>query len=137
MQTFLPYSDFKKSVQSLDYKRLGKQRVEARQVYDIVSGAKNNGWRNHPAVKMWHGHVDALALYHDACILEWIKRGYNNSMPLLILETDDDGTNPVSFIVPHKITMPWWMGDDNMHRSHRSRLIAKLEDHYLPLFPDD
>ena len=27
MQTFMPYSDIKKSVECLDYKRLGKQRV--------------------------------------------------------------------------------------------------------------
>jgi len=29
MQTFLPYADFKLSTRVLDYKRLGKQRVEA------------------------------------------------------------------------------------------------------------
>lgn len=29
MQTFLPYPDFKKSAQCLDYRRLGKQRVDS------------------------------------------------------------------------------------------------------------
>ena len=32
MQTFLPYPDFKKSLQTLDYRRLGKQRIEAYQI---------------------------------------------------------------------------------------------------------
>ena len=32
MQTFLPFPDFKMSAQVLDYKRLGKQRVEALQI---------------------------------------------------------------------------------------------------------
>ena len=52
MQTFLPYADFEKSAQCLDYKRLGKQRVEAFQVYKIVSGQRTTGgWINHPIVK--------------------------------------------------------------------------------------
>ena len=34
MQTFLPYADFKRSAESLDNKRLGKQRVEAMQIYN-------------------------------------------------------------------------------------------------------
>ena len=32
MQTFLPYKDIQKSVKCLDYRRLGKQRVEAMQI---------------------------------------------------------------------------------------------------------
>jgi hypothetical protein len=32
MQTFLPYPDFRESLESLDNKRLGKQRVEALQL---------------------------------------------------------------------------------------------------------
>ena len=35
MQTFLPYPDFVKSAQCLDYRRLGKQRVEAKQILEI------------------------------------------------------------------------------------------------------
>ena len=36
MQTFLPYEDFTKTAQCLDYKRLGKQRVEAYQILRIL-----------------------------------------------------------------------------------------------------
>ena len=32
MQTFLPYPDFQLSAECLDYKRLGKQRLEAFQL---------------------------------------------------------------------------------------------------------
>ena len=47
MQTFLPYPDFRESLESLDYKRLGKQRVEAWQIYQIVSGKRTKGgWIN-------------------------------------------------------------------------------------------
>ena len=51
MQTFLPYDDFVKSAKVLDYRRLGKQRVEAMQLLKAISG--QGGWRNHPAALMW------------------------------------------------------------------------------------
>ncbi len=38
MQTFLPYTDFKQSARCLDYKRLGKQRLEARTILNILEG---------------------------------------------------------------------------------------------------
>ena len=54
MQTFLPYKSFRNSFESLDYKRLGKQRVEARQVLNILRDkTQTKGWRNHPITKMW------------------------------------------------------------------------------------
>ena len=118
MQTFLPYSSFDLSAQSLDYKRLGKQRVEAKQIHNIVSGARTTGgWRRHPAVLMWMGHAGALALYHDFMIDEWVARGYKNTMPHLWTGEDD-------------FDMPAWLGDERVHESHRSNLLRKDPDHY-------
>jgi len=39
MQTFLPYPDFEASLRALDYRRLGKQRLEALQLIRAISGA--------------------------------------------------------------------------------------------------
>ena len=64
MQTFLPHSNFRKTARYLDYRRLGKQRVEAYQILNVLTGkSKGNGWKNHPAVKMWKGYENALKLY--------------------------------------------------------------------------
>lgn len=109
MQTFLPYSDFRKSLQSLDFRRLGKQRVEAMEIYDTITG-KSNGWSNHPIVKMWRGYSDALALYHNIAIEEWVKRGYKNNMRLIEF---------------HNVVMPPWIGRAEFHASHRSNLLRK------------
>ena len=80
----MPYADFEKIAKCLDYKRLGKQRVEAMQIHRIVSGTRaKGGWLNHPAVKMWFNHEDALAAYHNAMLYEWMYRGYINNMPKL------------------------------------------------------
>jgi len=114
MQTFLPYANFGKSVQCLDYKRLGKQRVEAMQIINtLVHGSR---WANHPAVLMWWGYENALRLYMNKCIHEWIRRGYNNTMQIA------EVTEPVE--------MPPWFGNEKFHASHRSNLLRKNHEWY-------
>ena len=116
MQTFLPYPDSWRTAKCLDYKRLGKQRVEALQIHNIVSGKRTTGgWVNHPAVKMWDGYADALATYYNTMVDEWVSRGYNNTMAHL----------PV-----WEVEVPWWWGDDSLHASHRSNLLRKDPDFY-------
>jgi hypothetical protein len=124
MQTFLPYPGFPESARVIDYRRLGKQRVEAMQILNILTGVvPDSRWKNHPAVKMWAGYENALKEYTNAMIREWIDRGYKNNMLLYSPENN--------------IEYPWWFGNADFHRSHRSRLIQKNREFYLPLFPDD
>ena len=79
MQTFLPYSSFIESVRCLDRQRLGKQRVEALQILNALNG-KSKGWTDHPATIVWRGYEEALCLYKDLCIQEWMQRGYKITM---------------------------------------------------------
>ena len=109
MQTFLPYPDFKKSLQALDYRRLGKQRVEA---YQIIRAIKyGSGWQHHPAVTMWRGHINALKLYYNLSLDEWVGRGYRNNMRKMTIRG--------------KIAYPQWFGRKNFHAAHRSNLLRK------------
>ena len=122
MQTFLPYEDFQKSFEALDYRRLGKQRVEAYQILNVLLSRNNRkGWRNHPATKMGVGYENALKLYANMCIDEWKERGYVNNMKYEVI----DGA----------VVMPPWMGDKAFHLSHRSNLVRKLPE-YGKLWPD-
>ena len=116
MQTFLPYPDLADSVACLDSKRLGKQRVEAMQILNVLEG-RRTGWKNHPAVKMWTGHTAALHLYKDLCINEWVSRGYNNTMVRTATTNDLEPNLP-----------NWWDGD--IHATHRSNLLRKDAAHY-------
>lgn len=115
MQTFLPYNDMKLSIQSLDPKRLGKQRLEAQQILNALSRT-TGGWISHPATKMWRGYRAALILYRNLCIEEWIHRGFTNTMEILPIEDD--------------ILYPSWFGDDRIHASHRSNLLRKDPKYY-------
>lgn len=41
MQTFLPFAEFKETACILDYRRLGKQRVEAKQIIQTIQIVPN------------------------------------------------------------------------------------------------
>lgn len=124
MMTFLPYEDYEKSVKVLDNKRLGKQRVECLQLINILEGKQtSNGWKNHPALKMWVGHIDSLKFYCNCCIDEWVDRGFKNTMKKYDVNSNSE--------------KPWWVGHENLHRSMRSRLIEKDKNFYLSKFPND
>ena len=88
MQTFLPYTDFIKGAKCLDYKRLGKQRIEAKTIYDILTGnAKSNAWKNHPATKMWEDYENSTELATGK-----IKKHLrNNSIWLLVMKCIKEG----------------------------------------------
>ena len=117
MQTFLPYSSFEQSVKVLDSKRLGKQRVEAFQILNILlNRTQTRGWRNHPAVKMWKGHVNALKSYFNCCVREWIARGYKNNMKFKNISG--------------KIVFPLWIENRKFHDSHKSNLLRKNKEYY-------
>lgn len=117
MQTFLPYKSFKKTVKVLDSRRLGKQRVEAFQILNILlNRRKGKGWKNHPAVLMWRGHSNALKEYMNICIDEWVRRGHKNTMQREIIRG--------------KVSYPSWLGDKHFHAGHRSNLLRKDKIYY-------
>lgn len=116
IQTFLPYPDFEKTAKCLDWKRLGKQRVEARQIIRNLEGQKDR-WYTHPAVQMWKGYVKALKLYFNMISKEWERRGYEHTMGYYEVE-------------PGEVEHPPWIGREDFHRSHRSNLLRKDPDYY-------
>jgi hypothetical protein len=122
MQTFLPYPDFEKSAKCLDYRRLGKQRVETWQILQTIVG-NSDGWKNHPAVKMWRKNTDALCAYGRAICREWISRGYKDTML--------DRFSQFEFAtVGEMYVPPIWFGNKKFHSAHRAALLKKFPSHY-------
>jgi hypothetical protein len=121
MQTFLPYRSFRESAKVLDWRRLGKQRVEGMQIINAIEGKKRKdgkpykGWLNHPATVMWRPYVNALKHYTNVVIREWIGRGYNNNMEIYKIK---------------QIEVPHWLGKESFHSSHRANLLRKDHEYY-------
>lgn len=128
MQTFLPYGrDFSATARALDRQRLGKQRVETLQILRTLAGI-TDGWRNHPAVKMWRGHEFRLACYGMTICNTWRDRGY----------TDTCADKIMDIMREHRDwdrSLPAWIDDPDLALSHQSNLLRKNPDHYGALFP--
>lgn len=129
MQVFVPFPDIQKSVESLDPKRLGKQRVETWQILNAIgylergdlinpSTGRKRGWLTHPATLAWRNNVDFLNLYGEACCIEWARRGYVDNMR----ERFSYAPNP---------SPPAWWGNAEIHQSHRCRLLQKDFGYYF------
>ena len=127
---FLPYPDLKKSAASLDNFRLNHQRRVAKQIILFLTnklGPESDHLGNHPAVKMWRGHVDVLKNYHDILIDEWVSRGKKNTMDRMLKVTKE---------IP-KSKLPWWLGKEKFHRAQRSVLYNKWPEYYRSSFKTD
>lgn len=114
MQTFLPYADFTQTAKCLDYRRLGKQRVECKQIY-LALTTPTYGWQSHPAVQMWRGYKESLALYGLTICIEWCNRGYNDSLTPFFCDR----------ISRRTARPPAWLGCVEVHQSHQSNLLRK------------
>ena len=138
MQTFITYKPipelldpFIHTARSLDYRRLGKQRVEAKQILMALMG-QSKGWTNHPATKMWRGYEDTLCVYAIDICKEWKRRGYKDTL-LSYFE------GMFNYRFDHHVrAFPSWLqgqAGEQFIDAHRSNLIRKDPEYYGPKFP--
>jgi hypothetical protein len=132
VQTFLPSKDFKTTASMLDSKRLNKQILECYQILKVLSSNDPKaGWRNHPAVKMWRGHENALYSYTMDMVAEANSRG---------IKTDKNMEN-LSTLRSENIYKwgtgfpDWYQNSEEMKRitvTHMARLFVKDPIYYAP-----
>lgn len=144
MQTFLLHENHQITARMLDYKRLGKQRLESTQLMDVLLRKAGllvdgkSGWDNHVAVGYWYRENDslnflpALIQYTDVMIAEWINRGYKNTIDTskwkqIVAENQDKfQLNPNAGLWNEKI--------DLIIESHRARVLQKDTNYYMAKF---
>lgn len=139
-----------KYIQYLDNKRLGKQRVEAKQIITILeyfdqhgTFPETGGWKNHPATLMWLGHTKSLKLYFNAVVKEWVRRGYENSYEYYNVEectiisckfdghkAEFDGDAGIN-------TFPLWFSFPPFYLAQRAALIRKSPRDYSRFLDDE
>lgn len=136
MQTFLPYDDFQASLSCLDYRRLGKQRVECYQMLKTyIPSDTKKGWRNHPVTKMWSATPRALAYYGLLACDTWIAKGYKDTTKPKIMALINEIAGPVDQETLERdyldslnnggSFLPIWFGNKPYHDSHKSNLLRK------------
>lgn len=125
MQTFIPYPSFELSAAVMDLSRLGKQIIEAQQIFKALT-QENYGWKNHPATKMWGGYESALVAYAKAFNAEWYRRRGKDHGAWLNLEK----LARKAGVDPSTKNLPFWWGDSRVHDTHKSNLLRKDREHY-------
>lgn len=120
--SYFPYQD-------LDRLRLGKQRVEAKQIlianlhledpdktpfYDRV--------RKHPVARAWNGFSHSLAVYGLAICSVWLSRGYKDTTHIFFKEVTQSCVNVSS-------ASPWWI-KPQVVKFYRALLYAKAPKLY-------
>ncbi|MDP9406631.1 MAG: MSMEG_6728 family protein, partial [Actinomycetota bacterium] len=134
MQTFLPLPDLRASLEVLDDKRLGKQRVETFQILRALTWPRY-AWKNHPAVRMWRGFIPALVAYGVANCDVWTARGYADTVRDSLLQWTG-GAEPDWERLRERGQLPPWLGVPELHVSHQSALVRKDPSYYRAHFPD-
>lgn len=143
MQTFLPYKKFSKSAAVLDRQRLGKQRVEAKQVLQAILDVDRHGvdgntgqtFTNHPIYAQWARYPDALLSYTWYICHEWRTRGYTDNITPWLRTVSRLRDIPIvaeERILGSRWKCPWWLGDKRYHVYHRANLLVK-EPIWYPL----
>jgi hypothetical protein len=146
----MPYMSVVKSAKVLDRQRLGKQRVEALQIAEVIikdsnvvfAYDKKDGeikpvaWRNHPCVKMWKPYLKYLLyIYIPAIMNEWESREYKNekcSVKLWKLQKQ----NPLNGdLLSDDFESPHWLTED-FCKAHRSNLLRKKPEYYRDKFEE-
>jgi len=138
VNTFVTDDDPVQCAKNLDYRRLGKQRVEAKQILDILTEPvdpedSTKAWRHHPAVLMWRGYTNGLKYYLNCMIEEWVHRGYNNNMDFEeylpnISEKKKEELDPSG------IKLPWWFTCRQFQLAHQCALLRKDDKYYQDVF---
>lgn len=135
MQTFMPEPTFEMSARVLDPKRLRNQRNECKAIMQTILGIDDPGWKHHPAAKQWMGNPAALAAYAITVCHECARRGYPHAE---FEELSGEKTKDIFWFEKYlqPLHLPWWMGYEPYHDSHKSNLVRKDPDHYRLYWPD-
>lgn len=138
MQVFIPFADLHETARVLDPKRLNKQLVETDQILRAIlrltiapDGAvvprEPRGWVNHPAVRAWREAPYGLLIHSQALMQERYRRG---------LKHGHKSYDNMVAIINHAgvarwgATLPSWWGREDIHSSHRARLLDKDPEWY-------
>lgn len=134
MQIFRPYIDWRLSAAALDDKRLGKQRVECKQVLkailrklELIKDGKR-GWLNHPIILMYYNngrpYIKDVTGFYRSCVNEWKRRGFKSTIKLedvseLLKKVESVDGTPITHV--HEV-------------EYRRILLIKDPDHYIKVF---
>lgn len=123
MQTFLPYASFATSVKVLDYSRLFQQCQDVCTLLKLLEQQFNDPQQSDlcPDAKMWKGAELLLLKYAAYAFDEFTLRTGNPHKSEQVVR------DSMFVFLCLDQPCPSWLGDEELHSNHRSRLLFKGE----------
>jgi hypothetical protein len=148
---FIIVPDIYKTASLLDQKRLCKQRLEARQIINILESYDKTGiflkaWSSHPATRTWIGYTNHLKVYFNIICREWIKRGFKQTMELYNIDESPYNIVPINFdgrsisfdqSMVNQYSFPIWISFYPFYMSHQASLCRKDPKFYKFLLREE
>jgi hypothetical protein len=89
---------------------------------------------------MWRGYEEALVRYGLDMCAAWAAGGRADTCATTLVADLEVGTGSSLVRTQAELAgaaeLPPWLGDPDVHRSHRSALLRKAPDHYRRIFTD-
>lgn len=126
MITFCPIPDLEGIARLLDDARLNAQRTEAGAILKWLRNPERYArFQKSGYCTMWQGHEEALAVYYNAMLREWLRRGGKT----VVSDFDDSVLGRED-----EVDFPSWWKDERLHTNHRVALLCKDPEHYGQFF---
>jgi len=157
MQTFYPEITFKDCARVLDNKRLGKQRVECKQILEALSYGPTST-KCYDCDRIYRLYLGSMCPWCFNPHWDWneqVKTPWYNHPATQMWKGNINGLARYGQIMCEEWisrgfkdsllpfskryaedTLPFWYGDPEMIMAHRSNLIRKEPNHYQKLWPD-
>lgn len=127
---YMPYPDFQRSVEVLDYRRLNVMMISCFNLLSFYSKAHTSlAIPRYHGIGMWawFGYEKALLKLAETCEKEWLKRGYKTKFRSQWYHNSRWSSQP---------DVPDWLSDSEFCESQQAYLVKKNPELYRPLFPD-
>lgn len=129
---FLPYPDYQKTAAALAEVTLNHEIFAICELMECVHQTERSQEVDVDSrlLSAWQGHEVSLIELGLTCLDEFAKRGKQ----LLIRERmawHMDCATSGEF----SMEKPAWVGDDDIHTSHKAKLIRDVPEYYLEKFP--
>lgn len=124
IEIYLPYEDFQKSLECMDVRTLGNQRIESFQLIKTLVWDEPKTSYSSPVEELWKNHTIALVKYYNMSVDLWKEKGFKNTFPKI-----------TNFKFPEEISLPECIGNSNFHRAYQIQLLKENRKHYENQFP--
>lgn len=133
IRTWVPESTFVASASILHDEEVFRVRQHALFILGVLAG-HNQHMKHSPVVTMWRGSELILVSYGVTMCREWRTRGNSDKLESQIYAYADEALSANIFTPDVNGNMPWWLGNEGFHMSHRSNLMSLRPDFYSKLW---